>query len=40
MNFEKFFENARDKLVMIDEFIERERKVAEGSYQKLNKDTE
>lgn len=40
MNFEKFFSNARDKLIMIDEFIERERRVAEDAYQKLNKDTD
>jgi hypothetical protein len=40
MNFEKFFESARNKLVMIDEFIERERRVLEDSYQKLPKDTD
>ena len=40
MNFERFFDSSRNKLMMVDEFIERERRVLEENYQKLSKDTD
>jgi hypothetical protein len=38
MNFDKFFQISRKKLVLIDDFIEKERKSLEFEYKKINTD--